>query len=63
MHFYRNYLYFYIGSLSFLSGMGAGGMNLYFMSSVIVSKEFSSVQTTTKIEAIIFPSVVCSLYI
>ena len=47
MHFYRNDSYFYIGNLTFLSG-SRWNESLYFMSSVIVSNEFSSVETITK---------------
>ena len=47
MHFYRNDSYFYIGNLTFLSG-SRWHESLYFMSSVIVSNEFSSVETITK---------------
>ena len=47
MHFYRNDSYFYIGNLTFLSG-SRWNESLYFVSSVIVSNEFSSVETITK---------------
>ena len=47
MHFYRNDSYFYIGNLTFLSG-SRWNESLYFMSSVIVSNEFSSVETIIK---------------
>ena len=47
VHFYRNDSYFYIGNLSFLSG-SRWNESLYFMFSVVVSNEVSSVETITK---------------
>ena len=47
MHFYSNDSYFYIGNLTFLSGSW-WNESLYFVSSMIVSNEFSSVETITK---------------